>query len=362
MEQLNESKEQPESKAEKGEINHHTSEDEHANELKEVVVDDKKESEGITTKALGDNVTKEVENNKFEIKSEVDGKNLNSGDNMTTERNILECSATVVAELQTLEEKANPAEALSEECKTKLTHNTGEQVDATTDKHRDKVTEPNKKEINVEIRTDNKECSTDVLGEPEDAPTSNPENNVAESTELNQKKIDTGIKTDDYTTDCDKGDSTREDRDNMKSVETPNQNVDNTRDQKTDTVNASSQNMDTTKDERNSETDEKANEGEIEKEVPNTEQKQETESKILPGQITDNEDSIWSKKSLVRQASSRSVTFSENDKKEDKGQHIEKSTEKQPVKTRMSRMQILDEIASAATEVTDDFDTVGKSR
>ena len=359
MEKLNESKEQPESEAEKGEINHHTSEDTHENELKEVVVDDKRESEEMATKASENNVKKEVENNKVEIKSEVDGKNLNSGDNMTTERNTQECSVTVIPELQNREENTNPAEALNEESKTELTHDAGEQADATSDKQRDKGTKPNRKEINVQIRTDNKEC-TGVLSEPEDAPTSNPENNVAESSELNQKEIDTGIKTDDNTTDCDRGGGTREGRDEM-SAETPNQNVENTRDQETDTANVSSQNMKTTKDEINSETDERASEGAMEKKVPDTEQTQETERTTLPGQITDNEDSVVSKKSLIRQASRPSVTFSENDKKEENRQHTEEGIGKQPVKSCKSRMQILDEIASAATEVTDDFDTVGKT-
>ena len=82
---------------------------------------------------------------------------------------------------------------------------------------------------------------------------------------------------------------------------------------------------------------------------------------VLPGQITDNEESMVSKRSVKRQTSRRSVTFSD-DEKTDKDENTEKSPDKRPIKPRKSRMHILDEIASAATEVADDFDSIGKNR
>ena len=82
---------------------------------------------------------------------------------------------------------------------------------------------------------------------------------------------------------------------------------------------------------------------------------------VLPGQITDNEESMVSKKSVKRQTSRRSVTFSDDEKTE-KDENTVKSPDKRPIKPRKSRMQILDEIASATTEVADDFDSIGKNR
>ena len=82
---------------------------------------------------------------------------------------------------------------------------------------------------------------------------------------------------------------------------------------------------------------------------------------VLPGQITDSEESMVWKRSLKRQMSRRSVTFSE-DEKTDKNENIATSPDKRPIKPRKSRMQILDEIASAATEAADDFDSIGKNR
>ena len=87
----------------------------------------------------------------------------------------------------------------------------------------------------------------------------------------------------------------------------------------------------------------------------------ETDRTALPGQITDNEESMVSKRSVKRQTSRRSVTFSDDEKIE-KDETTAKSPDKQPIKPRKSRMQILDEIASAATEVADDFDSIGKNR
>ena len=82
---------------------------------------------------------------------------------------------------------------------------------------------------------------------------------------------------------------------------------------------------------------------------------------VLPGQITDSEESMVSKRSVKRQTSRRSVTFSD-DEKTDKDENTATSPDKRPIKPRKSRMQILDEIASAATEVADDFDSIGKNR
>ena len=82
---------------------------------------------------------------------------------------------------------------------------------------------------------------------------------------------------------------------------------------------------------------------------------------VLPGQITDNEESMVSKRSVKRQMSRRSVTFSD-DEKTDKDENTAKSPDKRPIKPRKSRIQILDEIASAATQVADDFDSIGKNR
>ena len=87
----------------------------------------------------------------------------------------------------------------------------------------------------------------------------------------------------------------------------------------------------------------------------------ESDNTFLPGQISDNEESMVSKKSIKRQLSRKSVTFSDDEKteKEDSKTNYQ---ERQPIKPRKSRMQILDEIASAATEVVDDFDSIGKNR
>ena len=87
----------------------------------------------------------------------------------------------------------------------------------------------------------------------------------------------------------------------------------------------------------------------------------ETDNTILPGQISDSEESMVSKKSIRRQTSRKSVTFSDDEKTE-KDENKTNSQERQPIKPRKSRMQILDEIASAATEVADDFDSIGKNR
>ena len=81
-----------------------------------------------------------------------------------------------------------------------------------------------------------------------------------------------------------------------------------------------------------------------------------------PEQVTDNEESEVLQKSIISQDSRRSVTFSVDDKATEMDKNIHESPQKQPFKTRKSRMQILDEIASAATEVADDFDSIGKNR
>ena len=72
----------------------------------------------------------------------------------------------------------------------------------------------------------------------------------------------------------------------------------------------------------------------------------ETDRTVLPGQITDHEESMVSKRSFKRQTSRRSVTFSDDEKTE-KDEYTAKSPDKRPIKPRKSRMQILDEIASA---------------
>ena len=86
-----------------------------------------------------------------------------------------------------------------------------------------------------------------------------------------------------------------------------------------------------------------------------------TDNTVLPGQTTSNEEAMVSKRSVKRQMSRRSVTFSDDEKTE-KDENTPRSPDRQPIKPRKSRMQILDEIASAATEVADDFDSIGKNR
>ena len=299
---------QPESRAENGEMNVATGEDTNVNELKEVVVD-KEEDSDLAAKLLQENKADGLENNKVDFISEVDNTNGVPEDSMMSETKSVECEMT---KLNGESEEKNNSEEKGEH---------GSPTE-TVDKVDDQAEVP---ENETEVVTD------DASGL-----------NDSESMRIQTDETD--------------NDSTGRDKEN-ETVYTDKKN-------KNDDV--SNKDVNTTEDVTGAEPGEGAEKAA--EEAPNTENKDiaemgqsESHSPIIPGQITDNEDSIVSNKGLISQTSRQSVTFSDTEKKETDEKTLEKVVGTEPVKTRKSLMQILDEIASAATGVVD-FDTAGKNR
>ena len=306
MEQSEENNtDQPESRAEKGEMNFGTGEDTNVNELKEVVVE-KEEDADLAPKCLQEKKADELESNKVDFISEADNTNGVPENSMASETEAVECGIN------------------------------GESEEKNNSEEKDKEGPPTEGVDKVDDPAEASENDTEVVTD-----------DVSSLNESKSKRIKTDETDNDLTGRNKENETGNTDKNNENDVSNKDGNA--------------------TEDVADAEPVEEAEKAA--EEAPTTEKKNteemgrsESQSTIIPGQITDNEESTVSKKSLISRASRRSVTFSDTEQKKTDEKTLEKVAGKEPVKIRKSRMQILDEIASATSEVVDDFDTAGKNR